>query len=158
MAARKPLVQAGGQLQQLQSADFLDNTTLAPSSRINDNAGTIVIGAPVYSKSNNHIDLAKANAASTARVSGLVLDATILTTAAGYIQTSGILTATTGQWDAVTGGSGGLTPGSVYYLNAATAGLLTLTAPSTVGQLVVEVGVALSATEMELNFSRPILL
>jgi len=34
-----------------------------------------------------------------------------------------------GQWDAITGASGGLTAGSAYYLDT-TAGLLTTTAPA----------------------------
>lgn len=41
----------------------------------------------------------------------------------------------------------GLTPGSLYYLSEATAGLLTLTAPSTLGQVVRPVLIAVSATE-----------
>jgi hypothetical protein len=68
------------------------------------------------------------------------------------------LTATTGQWDAVTGGSGGLVANTVYYLDAATAGKLTATAPTTAGQYVVEVGMALSTTELLIKTRTPILL
>lgn len=127
-------------------------------SKTNDNAGTINIGQPVYSKSDGDVDLARANAAGTAEVLGLVSDTTILTTAAGDIQTAGTLTATTGQWDAVTGQSGGLTSGAVYFLSAATAGLLTTTAPTTVGQLVTRVGIAHSTTKMEIRVTSAILL
>jgi hypothetical protein len=57
------------------------------------------------------------------------------------------VTATTGQWDAVTGGSGGLTPGVYYYVSAATAGLLTTTAPTTTGEVVKQAIWAISSTE-----------
>jgi hypothetical protein len=48
--------------------------------------------------------------------------------------------------------------GTTYYLSAGTAGLLTATAPSTVGQYVVEIGVALSTTELLIRPRPPILL
>jgi hypothetical protein len=63
----------------------------------------------------------------------------------------GFLTATTGQWDAVTGQTGGLTPGALYYLSVATAGKLTLTATETVGEFVERVGKAVSTTRMEVT-------
>jgi hypothetical protein len=124
----------------------------------NDNAGSIVICQAVYTKANGNVDLAKADASGTKEVLGLVHDALILTTESGNILVDGVLTATTGQWDTVTGGSGGLTPGAIYYLSAATAGRLTSTAPTTVGQYVVRVGRALSATKMDMMIMAPILL
>jgi hypothetical protein len=127
-------------------------------SLTNANAGTIVIGAPVYASAAGQVDKARANASGTASVVGLVYDASILTTAAGLIQTDGVVTATTGQWDAVAGTSGGLTFNTKYYLSAATAGLLTATAPTTVGQYVCQVGIALSTTQMKLSIESTILL
>jgi hypothetical protein len=124
----------------------------------NDNAGSIVICQPVYTKVNGNVDLARANASGTTEVLGLVHDTSIAASASGNILVDGVLTATTGQWDAVTGDSGGLTPGSIYYLSAATAGNLTKTAPTTVGQYVVRVGRAISATKMDLMIMAPILL
>lgn len=44
--------------------------------------------------------------------------------------TAGDLTLTTGEWDIVTGDSGGLTAGEVYWLNQNTAGLLTTFRPN----------------------------
>lgn len=160
MAARKPLVLVGGQIQQLQSADILD----APQSggdiilQTNDEAGAIVIGAPVYNDVNDGVKKAKADAAGTKDVIGLVRDASIASSASGEIQSSGTLTATTAQWDAVMGTTGGLTKGTRYYLSAATAGQGSATAPSTAGQYVVELGLALSTTELLLSQRSPILL
>ena len=117
-----------------------------------------MIGAPVYMKANGNVDLAKADAQATADVLGLVKDASIAAAASGNVLLDGVLTATTDQWDAVAGTTGGLTPGAVYFLSAATAGLLTATAPSTAGQFVVRVGKALSATKMDLTLMAPIKL
>jgi len=118
---------------------------------INGNAGVIVIGAPVYSSANGTVDKAKADAVGTTDVIGLVYDASIAAAGTGGIQIDGILTATTGQWDAVAGTSGGLTRNAVYFLSAATAGILTATARSVAGQFVVQVGIGLSTTDMKIN-------
>jgi hypothetical protein len=48
-------------------------------------------------------------------------------------------------------GLAGLTPGARYYLDAAVAGGITDTPPAGAGNLVQEVGVALSATELLFN-------
>ena len=64
-----------------------------------------------------------------------------------------MLAATTGQWDSVTGESGGLTAGAIYYLNTS-AGLMSQTAPSGSGQYVMKVGMAISTTEFEIDTDR----
>lgn len=95
----------------------------------NDNGSAIVIGAPVYVKSNGNID---ADGSGTRFAIGLVRDESIASGEEGNAQVDGIMTATTAQWDAVTGDSGGLTPGEDYYLSD-TVGELTTTAPATAG-------------------------
>jgi hypothetical protein len=160
MALRKPLVLVDGNVQQLQAGDTLD----AAASEVdvvtltNGNAGSIVIGQPVYPSGAGSVDLAQANASGTVNLLGFVRDATIATATPGAIQTDGVLAATTGQWDAVTGGTGGLTPGQVYWLDPSTPGKLTATAPTSVGQYVVRVGQAISTTELEITVEPPILL
>jgi len=124
----------------------------------NDNAGTIVIGQAVYTKNNGNVDLAQADAAGTVEVLGLVRDTSIATGTSGEIQTDGTLTATTGEWDNVTGETGGLTPGAVYYLDPNTPGSLTQTAPTTTGDFVIRVGKAIATTTMAISISQPILL
>lgn len=116
----------------------------------NDNAGTVSPGMVVYIKSNGHVDLAKADSGGTAQGFGLA-QASILTTASGVIQYRGNLVLTTSQWDTVAGTSGGLTPGTLYYLSDATAGKITSTAPSTSGHIDQLIGEALSATELVLK-------
>jgi hypothetical protein len=153
MALRKPLVLVNGQIQQLQSTDTMDSPQSGGDivSQINDEVGAIVIGTPVYNDANDGVKKAKADASGTKDVIGLVKDTSITNGVAGAIQTSGVLSATTGQWDVAFGTSGGLVKGTRYYLSAATAGLGTGTAPSTVGQYVVELGIAISTTELLLS-------
>lgn len=150
MSIRTPLVLNAGRIQQLQAGDSLPAT---PELRTftNDNAGSLVIGAPVYMTAADHVDKAKADATGTCDVIGLVYDATIATTVAGNVQVDGVFVATTGQWDAVAGTSGGLTFNTIYYLDPATAGKITATPPATAGQFSVLVGRALSTTELELT-------
>lgn len=63
------------------------------------------------------------------------------------IKSSGLVTLDEGDWDGVTGDSGGLTPGSSYFLSN-TVGFLTTTEPTASGSFVVVVGVAMNATTM----------
>ena len=117
----------------------------------NDNASPIVIGAPVYVSSNGSVNLAKADAAATSNVFGLVADTSIANAASGNIVTSGVFVATTAQWDTITGGAGGLTFNTKYYLSDTTAGKLTTIAPTAPGTYVAPVGIALSTTQLNIN-------
>jgi hypothetical protein len=108
---------------------------------------TTAAGAPVYIHTDATFKKAKADNATTNAVVALAI-ADIADTVSGTLQSAGMLTLTTGQWDAITGGSGGLTPAAKYYLDPATAGKLTTTAPTTVGQFVTPVGIAWTTTKM----------
>ena len=159
MASRKPLVLNAGQVQQLQSGDTLA-APLAGAQEVsltNDDVGSHVPGQVVYLDTNDGVKKAQANAGATANAFAL---ATIAVTngVAGVYATDGILSLTTGQWDTAFGTSGGLTANTIYYLSAATAGLGTATAPSTVGQYVVRLGIAVSTTELDIGIRDPILL
>lgn len=160
MSLRKPLVIVSGQIQQLQSGDSIE--VAYDILELENNTGgavTILICSPVYCSGAGTIKGAKADAASSAKTLGLVREPTeIADTATGAVITDGILTATTAEWDAIAGTTGGLTANAPYYLSAGTAGYLTETAPTTVGQYVVRVGVAISTTELEISIQPPILL
>src|SRR5437763_993255 len=110
MALRKPIVQVGGLLEQLQSGDTLDAPAVAGGDTVamtNSNSGSIVIGTPVYIINNDSVDKAKADASGTKDVLGLVTNTSVAASASATVQLNGILTATTGQWDIAFGTSGG---------------------------------------------------
>lgn len=159
MALRRPLVLNAGQVQQLQAGDTLDAPQGGGDQVVltNNNAGTLVPGTPVYTVANDAVDKAKADASATKNVLGLVA-VSITAAAQGPITIGGVLTLTTGQWDTAFGTSGGLTKDVRYFLSATTAGLGTATAPTTVGQYVVELGIAISTTELKVDIKQPILL
>jgi hypothetical protein len=119
------------------------------SSATNGEASSIAICRAVYTSGSGQVKLANANSSGTMNAIGLVADTSISSSATGNLATSGVLTATTTQWDAVTGQTGGLTFNATYYLSNATNGALTSTAPTS--GYVVRVGTALSTTKMELN-------
>ena len=163
MASYKPLVfnTTTGITQQLQAGDTLDGITSVARSRAmtNANAGTINIGSPVYVSAADSVDLARANSGSTAKCIGLVMSTSIATTASGAIITNGQLSATTAQWDTVTGETGGLVANTDYYLSKATAGKLVASLSGfTTGDYVVKVGRAYSTTDMEVEPEAPVLL
>lgn len=160
MALRKPLVIISGQVQQLSNADTLDAAVSEVDivALTNANASAAVIGTPACVSAASSFNLARANASGTVEVIGLVKDTSVAASASGSIQTDGILTATTAQWDIITGGTGGLTAGSVYFLSSTTAGKLTLTAPTSSGEYVTRIGRALSTTQLDISITPPILL
>jgi hypothetical protein len=107
---------------------------------------------PVYVGANeNNVYPAYADTADTSQVAGLVVDAVINAGAAGLIQGGGMITATTAQWDMITGTTGGLIASHDYFLKPGAQGGLTLTPVSTTGQFLCKVGRAASSTMMEVN-------
>lgn len=81
------------------------------------------------------------------RMVGLCYDDEIPDGQVGRVQYAGPLTATTTQWDVVTGQTGGLTPGRLYYAST-DFGLITLTPRQDPGDWIYEVGVSLTPTTM----------
>ena len=114
----------------------------------NSNGAVINIGQVIYTDAAGG-KLAKSDADLTRRVIGFVADTTIANTGAGNIATAGSIVATTAQWDAVTGNTGGLVANTTYYLSAATAGSIT-SVPPTAGW-VQPVGTASSSTSMRIG-------
>ncbi len=148
MALRKPIVLVSGQYQQLQSGDTLDapQSSGDVASLTNDDVGAHAAGDVVYCDDNDGVKKAKADAAGTAGAIGVAAGA-VSAGASGSYMVAGVLSGLTG-----------LVAGTEYYLSAATAGLLTATAPTTPGQYVVKIGRAISTTELMVNIERPILL
>ena len=160
MAERKPLVIVDGQIQQLQSGDVLPVDAITEQEAIEMTAtSNLVIGNAVFVDGNDSVDLAQADAIGTSEVMGLCVDTTVDSAANGVIATAGaILTANTTQWDAVAGTTGGLTAGAAYFLSKDSAGELTETAPSAVGEVVILVGRGLSTLKMKVDPQHSILL
>lgn len=122
----------------------------------NGNVAVMAPGCPVYETVTAlTVDKARANAISTSQVVGLTI-ASISASATGTVRSSGPVTLTTGEWDAITGGTGGLTIGSRYYLDPSTAGKLTLTPTDSTGNFLVEVGKALSTLKMLVAIRTPV--
>lgn len=156
MSVKKPVVITNGEFEQLQPGDRIQQVVVFP--RENGHTGNLVICTPVYASGAGQVNKAQADSASTKNVLGLIADEDVPPTSEGAVQSDGIFTATTGEWDAVTGDVGGLVVGSKYYLDAATAGMLSATVPSTQGDYVAMVGIALSTTEMEISITPTIKL
>lgn len=149
MALKRPLVINSGQIEQLQSGDYINVGEIPQLT--NGNAGAVVIGSAVYASAADTYDKARADAVGTVNVIGLASDISTAAAGVGGVQMDGILTATTAQWDAIAGTTGGLTFNSYYYLSPTTAGALTATAPSTTGQFIMCVGIAISTTEIKIS-------
>ena len=156
MTARKPLVLNNGQIQQIQSGDVLD-ASLVETEQVTltngESSDSLLAGQVVYISAASTGKKAKADAAGTKEAFGLVKDASITSGQTGAIVTAGQLAVA--DWTSALG-SATLTAGTIYYLSGTTAGLITATAP--VAGYVVEVGIAISTTVMQLKINRPIQL
>lgn len=115
----------------------------------------LVPGTPVYVKANGHLADAQADALPQARARGLAITTTAPTFAAD-VRTQGVVELTTGEWDVVTGDTGGLVPAANYYVDQAAAGMMTQTPPTT--GVVTRVGAALSTTILDVNPEPPMKL
>lgn len=123
---------------------------------VNGTATAVSMGRAVYISGDDQISLAIANNIASSKVVGFVGASSIAAGAAGPIIIDGIVEATTGEWDAVTGQSSGLTPGAEYYLSNINAGTITTSAPTT--GVHVPVGVALSRTKLKIDVKRVVIL
>lgn len=161
MAVRIPLVIVNGQIEQLQSGDTLSVASQFAISQTNgESSVALVIGMPVYPNGTaDTVKRAEANSSSTQKVAGLWASTSTAASGSGSMQYGGVLVATTVQWGAViTGAPSGLTAGAQYYLDAATPGYITSTPPTTAGQFVCPIGVALDTTSMSINIQNTVAL
>lgn len=110
---------------------------------------TADLGAPLYLNGSTYTK-AKGDAANTAEVVGLI--SSIIDVNTFKLTSAGSVTVDT----AVSGGA--LVAGTVYFLSAATAGLITATEPTTVGQISLPLGVAISTTVLKVQLMRGVVV
>lgn len=156
MATQIPLVEVAGEIQRLQPGDDIATNALTFNKTF---TATALIGQIVYADSVTSVTLAQANADLPSKVVGIAI-AGVTAAASGAVGFGGVITATIGEWDAVAGTTGGLNVGLKYYLSDAAAGMM-LEAGAltgiTQGEYLVELGRALSTTELLWQPSRRIL-
>jgi hypothetical protein len=122
-------------------------------------AGEILtIGSPVCISSTR--TMIKAFAADTSRilVAGFWEEPVSEIGRIGHYVSAGTLSASIYQWAPICGQNGGLTPGSLYFLDPSAPGRITTSAPSASGLFVVELGLAISSTDLEISIQPPIML
>jgi len=99
--------------------------------------------------------LAQADDVDTAFVVGILMSGPAAADSYCSVKTTGNAYNTTTDWDAVTGGSGGLTPGAHYFLDESTPGRLRTGIPAA-GNYRTYVGHAQSPTVLTLRIELPI--
>jgi hypothetical protein len=144
-----PLAQSLGITQTVVHAGAFGAAGSPPCDAVFDSEA--VEGQPVYVVSDTNVDLA--DNTTNYPVIGLTF-ADVTSGAAGKYITEGNITKS--DWTTVVG-TVSLTPGAVYYLDSV-AGMLTSTPTTTVGQHVVAVARAASATKLDIEIAEPILL
>lgn len=152
MPLRKPLVLINGNQFQLPAGDTLEAVALSVGADlVNNSAANLSICTPVCAgvgAGAGGFQPARANAIGTSRVIGLIAAPQIAANASGAVLQVGLLLATVANWNAVTGSSNGLTPGTVYWLADNQAGRITTTPPSESGRFCTKIGQAITQTLM----------
>ena len=150
MAIKKPIVlRSNGELEQLQPGDTIE-TNVFVLQVINGGGATLPKCGPVSISAADTV--VAASAVNRPNVIG-VMTGSVASGASGGVMSGGGMVATTAEWDAITGQTGGLTPGVTYFLGSPG---LTTTVPTV--DFLTRVGVAINSTRLELNISRPIRL
>jgi hypothetical protein len=111
-------------------------------------------GQVVFIKTSGHLDLARADSILTTRAAGLLTENAIASTSAIY-SPDGVIELP--DWTAATE-STLLSPGQSYFLSPDVPGMLTMTAPTAVGQFVVYLGTALTPNRFSVEISPAIAL
>ena len=126
----------------------------------NDQGSVVPPGSIVYSDTTGTFMLASAQAVNSAAFPIGVASASIGIGASGSIAVNGPVTLTAAQWNAITGGSSGLTAGATYWLSQTTPGSLTTSPALTngTGLCLVKVGQAISTTVLMVNIGNRIQL
>lgn len=120
-------------------------------SRANEDFINLTIGMPVFAYSPTGVRRAVATESSGAwKVIGLTIN-TVLQAGIGNFQAEGVLTATTAEWDAVTGDVGGLVANKTYFLSSTQVGKITMTPPTGAGEYLCRIGVGYSSTSMYID-------
>lgn len=152
MANKIPIVCSAGELEQLRSTDVLVDPLLQLPYAIdqvsfsNAEAGNLILGDICYYFGSGQVKKAKADAAATC--SGIL-----------WVCLETIASAGTGRFKFFGSVNGlAVSNGAVYYLSPTTAGVMTVTVPTTAGHYIVKLGIATSLTGMIFKIERPILL
>lgn len=113
-------------------------------------------GHVIYKKGNGNVAKLVANGSVVPRVAGIVITGSVQSGGAQY-RMEGLVDIA--DWSAFTDeGNAGLSEGNFYYVSPSNAGKITASAPTTVGQYVVQVGYAQSSTQLNLLIQPPIKL
>lgn len=117
--------------------------TYNPIAHVHFPVGTVVTPLSL----DGQVGLASAGAITTASTSGIAATPGVAGGRAN-VRFSGLVTLTPEEWDAVTGGSGGLLAGSTYFVSDSIPGQITFSRPTTPGHFVTQIGLALSPTDL----------
>lgn len=115
-------------------------------------------GMPVYVKSSDgKLYKAVATSFDSSSVLGLMSGASTASPLPSQSPImAGLVTLTQPQWDAITDAfTGGLSPGSYYYLSDVTPGNITVTPPSGEGHFVFKIGLAISNLSLAIQLGTP---
>lgn len=128
-----------------------------PFAALNGESGVMRAGTPSYVSAPGVMRAGQATVLAAAIVAAVPV-ADIPPSSTGYFLPLGGLALSVAQWNLITGGTGGLNSGSIYFLDTAAPGLIKPYPPGSAGQYVTLIGQAMSPTLLLIQPQQPMLL
>lgn len=122
--------------------------------KTNECEEAVLAGQVLYMQANSKVKLAKADSTAHTNVCGLAIANALIGGSCTFIQDGKL---TMADWTNVVGAAT-LSVGATYYLDPTNFGKLTTVAPTTVGQYVMSIGLAVASDTLELDIEQGILL
>ena len=135
----------------------VDSSDLIKSAQVAAGSPSIAAGQPIYIDSTGKAQLADASALTTARVAGLATTAASANSFVSYTRNQASTLANINSL--VDNVSNGLLEAGKYYWLSVNAGKLTRTPDtSTTGAVLVQIGLALSTNEIQIEIQAPVVI
>lgn len=135
----------------------VDSSDLVKSATVASGSPSIAAGQPIYIDTNGFARLADASALTTARVAGLATTAASAGTFVSYTRNQSLTVANVNSL--VDNVSNGLLETGKYYWLSVNAGKLTRTPDtSTTGAVLVQIGLALTTNELQIEIQAPVVI
>lgn len=135
----------------------VDTSDLIKSAAVQSGSPSISIGQPIYINSSGNAELADASSLTTSKVTGLATTAATAGAQVSFTRNQGLTIPNVNTVvDNVANGL--LEPGKYYWLSTNTGKLTRTPDTSTSGSVLIQIGLALSTSELQIEIQAPVVI
>ena len=135
----------------------VDTSDLIKSATVQSGSASISVGQPIYINSTGNAELADASSLTTSKVTGLATTAATAGTQVSFTRNQGLTIPNVNTVvDNVSNGL--LEPGKYYWLSTNTGKLTRTPDTSTSGSVLIQIGLALTTSELQIEIQAPVVI